>query len=157
VSRSTSTTFREAVFSQETSEVFIVLITIDHDDLAAPIRVCSNSVDIVSRGNTYIAYPFEITLPDDSDEKISAGSITIDNVSGEIAKGVRLLQTPPTVSIEVVLASSPDTVEASFTNFELINVQYDANTIRGNLSIQNFMTEPYPGGIMGPSNFRGIF
>ena len=157
MSRDTSLTFREAVFSQETGEAFIVLVTIDHDDIVESIRVCSNATDIVSRGDTFLACPFEFTLPDDSDERISAGSITIDNVSSLIAKGIRLLTTPPTVKLEVVLASSPDSVEASFENFELIDVQYDANTIKGNLSIQSFMTEPYPGGIQGPANFPGLF
>jgi hypothetical protein len=160
MSRNTSTTFREAIFAQETGEAFVVLITIDHADLSEPIRVCSDSKNTPltrNGGETYIAYPFEFSLPDDTDESVSAGSITIDNVSGDIAKAIRTLITPPTVKIEIVLASTPDTIEASFENFELIDVQYDANTIKGNISIQNFMAEPYPGGIMGPANFRGLF
>jgi hypothetical protein len=160
MSRNTSTTFREAVFAQETGEAFIILITIDHDDLADPIRVCSNATDVVlarNGGETYIAYPFEFSLPDDTDERISAGTITIDNVSTDIAKGIRALIVPPTVTIEIVLASDVNTIEASFDNFELIDVQYDSMTIQGNISIQNFMNEPYPGGIMGPANFPGIF
>ena len=160
MSRSTTTTFREAVFAQQTGEAFIILITIDHDDLATPIMVCSNSEDVVlarNGGETYVAYPFGFSLPDDTDEKISSGTIIIDNVSADIAKGIRALTTPPTVTIEIVLASDVDTIEAVFDNFELIDVQYDALTIQGNISIQNFMNEPYPGGIMGPANFPGIF
>ena len=160
MSRNTSTTFREAVFAQQTGEAFIILITIDDDDLDEPIRVCSNSEAVVlarNGGETYVAYPFGFALPDDTDEKISSGTIVIDNVSANIGKGIRALTTPPTVTVEVVLASDVDTIEASFDNFELIDVQYDALTIQGNISIQNFMNEPYPGGIMGPANFPGIF
>ena len=157
MSRSPSNTFREAVFSQQTTEAFIVLLTIDHDDLSTSIRVCLNSTDIVSNGLTYQGYYFDISLPDDSDENISSGKITIDNVSGQIIDGIRLLDTPPNVQIDVVLASDPDTLEATFPDFQLTDVTYDALTIQGNLSIQNFMNEPYPGGIMGPNNFRGLF
>jgi hypothetical protein len=156
MSRTTSAPFKTGVFAQETDEAPIVLITIAHWEIES-LRVCSDAKDVTSRGDVFTAYPFDIRLPDDTDEKAPVGTLTIDNVSRQIINGLRMLQTPPTITMEVVLASSPDVVEASFEDFELVNVDYDALTIQGTISVENFMSEPYPGTVMGPSNFRGLF
>lgn len=152
-----SDTFKAAVFAQETDEVFIALVTIDHDDLAAPIRVTSDGVATESRGETYVAYPFDLQLPDDSDEPAITALITIDNVDREILATLRQLTSRATVTMEIVLASDPDTVEQSFPDFELGSVPWDALTITGELTQESFLNEPYPAGVFAPAWFRGLF
>ena len=84
-------------------------------------------------------------------------NLSIDNVSRDIIASIRSIQTPPSVTMEVVLGSDPDTVEASFPDFELQHIGYDALTITGDLGIESFMSEPYPGDIFSPARFPGLF
>ena len=157
MSRNVSNSFKSAAFGQETDEVFLVLLEIDHTDLDEPIRVTSDGVQTVSNGNTFVAYPFELSLPSNPETGISQAQLTIDNISQDIIVSIRNITTPPTVVIQVVLASAPNDVEAEFSGFELKNVSYDALTITGTLTIESFMNEPYPGGSFLPSTFPGLF
>ena len=167
--RTTSTTFREAVYQPETDEVFVLLLTINHDDLGEDIiRLSTDNKDTFtidsvevrgtsSQGYQFLFLPMEIVLPDDSDETISAAKISIDNVDRQILNAIRGLDSAPTITMQIVLASTPDVIEAQFNSFELRDVTADALVISGTLSLGNFLSEPFPGGSMLPSNFPGIF
>jgi len=155
--RSTSLTFRQAIYAQETDEVFIVLLEIDHADFASPIRVCNDSTDITSNGNVYTAYPFEIELPTDEDGDVPQARLIIDNVDRSLTEAIRSIQSPPTVRIMVVLVSDPDTVEIDLPGFVFTNISYDVMTITGTISIENFLNEPFPGDIFTPTQFPGLF
>lgn len=149
--------FRAAAYAQETDEVFIELITIAHSDLAAPIRVTSDGVETVSRGATYVPFPFALLLPDDGESAEPTANLKIDNVSREILATLRQLTSRPTATLEIVLASDPDTVEQSFPDFELAEAPWDSQQITGQLTQQSFLNEPYPAGIFAPAWFRGLF
>lgn len=168
MSRTTSTAFRSAVYSPQTSEVFVLLLTLNHSDLATPIRVSTDNADTftvdgttvrgtISNRNNFVFLPMEITLPDDSEESVTQAKIVIDNIDRDILASIRGLDSSPTISIQVVLASSPNTYEAQFNDFVLRDVTADALTIQGTLSLDNFLNEPFPGGTMFPSNFPGLF
>jgi hypothetical protein len=148
---------RQAVNAQETNEVFLLLLTLDHEDLAEPIRVVNNTEDIVSRGMTFVAYPFEIALPDEDPESVARVTLRIDNVDREIVRSLRALQAPLSVSLEVVLASSPDVVEAGPFNLTLVAAEYDALTITGELAFEDVLNEPFPGHSYVPSEYPGLF
>ena len=66
--RTLSTAARRAIFEPETDEVFLVLLTITGVGLATPLRFVNNSSDVVSAGSTYLAYPFQISLPDERED-----------------------------------------------------------------------------------------
>ena len=67
--------------------------------------------DIVSRGNTFTAYPFDLSLPAEDPDQISTVQLSIDNVDHSFVQSLRQISSPVTATIEVVFASSPDTVE----------------------------------------------
>jgi hypothetical protein len=157
MSRNTSLTFREAVYGQETGEAFILLLELDHPDLANPIRVSSDSVDTSHNGSTYVAFPFDIALPDDTDENTPTARLTIDNVSREIVQAVRTVTGPVNVNIKIVLGSDTETVEAEFPDFQLRDVRYNVLTVEGQLNIESFAQEPFPAGTFTPASFAGLF
>lgn len=157
MSRSTSVAFRSAVNAPETGEAPLLLLTIDHSTLGTPLRFTSDAVDTNSRGNTYISYEFKIDLPTDTDDDFPRAQITIDNVSRAIINTIRSIQDPPTITMEVVLASSPDIVEASWTDFELEKATYNAMTISGRLSVESFANQGYPAGRFRPDNYPALF
>jgi len=164
MSRPVSGLARRAMFAQETSEVFTLLCTIDHAELAEPIRVASDVVPedvngarlIPSRGNDFVCYPYEVDLPADDGESISQVTITIDNVDREIIRKLRAIHSPCAVTLEVVLTSSPDTVEAGPFEMTLKAVEYDALTISGTLAFEDFLTQAYPADTYNPADYPGV-
>lgn len=153
----TTQAFISAVYRQETDEAFILLLTIDHPNLATAVRVCLNSQNITSRGNEYVAYPFEIDLPSDDPEQPSRVTLTIDNVDRSIVTAIRQLEGPPTVDLEVIMASTPDTVEAGPFSFTLRNANYDILSVEGELAFEDLLNEPFPAESFTPATHPGLF
>lgn len=157
MSRSLSTVAKIAIFSQETAEVFLLLLTIAHPNLSPPIRVVNNQQDITSGGDTYTAFPFEITLPDEKEESIPWMRLAIDNVDKQIVQAMRSLTSPPTITLTVVLASQPDTVEVSFTGFVLRDVTHNALVVEGSLMLEDVLNEAYSQHSFTPNLYAGLF
>lgn len=143
--------------AQQTGEAALILLTLDHDDLGTPLRVTSDQVNTTSRGDTYYAYYFDFQLPVDSGERQPIARLSIDNVDRAILEAVRAISSPLDVTMEIVLGSTPDTVEASWQGFKLVRVTYDVLTVSGDLVMENFMSEPYPAGSFTPTLFPGVF
>lgn len=157
MSRTLSSTAISALYAQETGEVFVVLLTISHEALTQPIYVCSDAVNTVSRGITFISFPFELQLPDSTGEGPSVARLTIDNVSEEIESNLRKITSPPSVTIEIVRAAEPDLVETSFPGFILANVKADAAQVQADLVMEDLSIEPFPSDNFVPSLFPGLF
>jgi len=157
MSRDISPSTRAALYAAETQDVFVILLTIDHPSLAVPIRVCSDSQDTESRANTFFAFPFDLTLPDDEDGRPPRARLVIDNVDRQIVTAIRGLATSPTVLIEIVRAADPDVVEARFSDFRFTNITYDSQAVEGDLSLEDFTAEPFPAACFTPSLFPGLF
>lgn len=166
MSRSLSSTLVEEVFAQEMSEVVVALIEITHDDLSEPIRVSSDptqtltngSKGTVHNGDEYVQFPFEVTLPEQSDNLITRAKLKIDNTSREILLAVRqAFNEPPQVSIKIVLASDPDTLEIEIGGLNLNNVKASAFSVEADLEPQILQSEKYPYNTFNQADFPGIF
>lgn len=146
------------MFAQETGEVFLLLLVIEHPSLPAPIRVVNNTEDIDSGGVTYQRFPFELALPPENDEAPPTVSLRIANADRQIVQAVRSLAGEAmTVALSVVMASSPDTVEAGPYRFTLRDVTYDAAIVEGTLRFEDILNEPYPADEFTPARFPGLF
>lgn len=157
MSRNLSSGAIAALNAQETDEAFLVLLTIDHDDFSVPIRVCSDAVDVTSRSNSYVSFPFDLVLPDDTDNQSPRARLTIDNVDRQVVQAIRQIDTAPSVLIEIIRAADPDTVEASFPDFIMTDISYDALTVSGELTLEDFTAEPFPAGVFSPAEFPALF
>ena len=146
-----------AINAQETGEAFLVLLTISHPDLAESICVNNGGADIVSNTTTFIAFPFDISLPDDADNVPTRAQLSMDNIDRRIVTAVRTLTSAPTVLIQLVRAADPDTVEIEWPDFKLTNVTYDAKVVQGDLTIEEFTTEPFPAATFSQAFFPGLF
>lgn len=166
---SVSATFRQAAYGQETGRTIIALITIEHDSLLEPIRICTNPTqriaeydsDIVygtvSDGDNYIFLPVRLQIPSDTDEGPGNMIIEFDNIHRDYTEAIRSIFTPPTVTVELVLDSTPDTVEVSWPEFLLTDITYNALTIQGTLALEVLDREPFPAGTFNPTSFPGLF
>ena len=157
MSRALSSAAKAGAFAQQTDQVYLVLLEIDNGEMASPIRVVNNYADVVSGGETYTAYPFDITLPTDADDAIPQATLTIDNVDRVITDAIREMVGSATVTISVVLAASPSTIEAGPYVMNLRNVTWNALTVSGQLAAEDVLNEPYPGEYMTPELFPGLF
>ena len=162
-----SITMRHALSNQETGEVAVVLLTIRHPMLPAPIRLSSDPTQrlsnvpltygTVSRGHAYLFFPFSHVLPDEVDDRAPAAQIQIENVSRDLIQLLRSANTSAKVDMELVLASAPDNVEIEYLGFDLSAVTYNAEIVTLELTIDSLDTEPYPAGKFTPAGFPGLF
>jgi hypothetical protein len=155
-----------AAFAETTDEAFLVLLTIAHPDLAQPIRVVNNHVNVTSRGNVFIGCPFQPLLPDEIEGQLPRLRMEFDNISfvdpadqqqRRISDYVRAIATPFTVTLEVILGSTPDVVEAGPLALTAVHVEYDAAIVSAELALEDVLNEPYPGDSFVPSRYRGLF
>jgi len=163
----------KAMFSSETDEQLITLITLeDPENLNQPIRLANGFTGrltnlttddevvygVTSRGNDYIFLPLDIGLPNDDDAGLGDCTLTLNYVTSQAIELVRShLFTSTPVIIELVLGSTPNYVEASFTGFYAVNATYNSQSITLNLSPINYNREPFPCYNFTPNYFPGMF
>ncbi len=158
---------RQAIFSQESGEVPIFLLTITHDDLAVPIYLSTDATErfsetplmyrTQSRGIGFLYAGIDITIPDEQDKSPPTSKLTIANVTRDLIPLARSVNSPPAVKIEVVLASALNDVEVTWPHLDMSNLQYDANQLVFDLTMDALVTEPYPSGNFSPAYFPGLF
>ena len=141
----------------QAGEAFLILVEITHADLASPIRLVNYLTNVVSDGDTYTAYPFAIEFPEESADAPPAATLTVDNVSREITDALLGLDTSPDVSMKVVLASSPDTVEAGPVFMKLHVMPWTAFAVTGRLGPEGVLDEPYPADTFNPVQWPALF
>ncbi len=154
--RNLSAAARQAIYSAQTGEVFVFLLTVFAPELAEPIRVCSDSKDLVSRGQTYLRYPFTITIPGESEDAVPMAQLEIANVDRALVRSIRLTNGPISVTLEVVLASTPDVVEAGPFDFTLRQPEYTAETITAKLMYEDLLSAQFPFDEFTPANYPGL-
>jgi hypothetical protein len=165
--RTISLAFRDALFSQESGEVPIFLLTITHEELEDPIYITTDPTQryqdsppayrTVSRTIDFLYAGASVTLPSEEDKSPPVAKLTIANVSRDIIPLARSVSTPPSVKIEAVLASDLDTVEMTWPAMDMSNLTYDASFLTFDLTMDALVTEPFPAGTFSPAYFPGLF
>ena len=120
--------------ADDSDDPTLPLLTILHADLPEPIRLVANTVDIVSRGWLFTAFPFELTLPGASDGGDTPARLVIDNIDQRIVQLIRALSTPPSIIIEVIQASEPNVVEMSLPPMKIFAASADRNAVEIDLN-----------------------
>lgn len=147
----------QQAFALTSNDAWLVLCTISHPPTSTLFRVVNNTVDIVSRGLTFTAYPFKLTLPQETGEGIGAATLQIDNVDRALVDMLRNAVVAPTVKLEVILSTYPDQVEITIPSLALRQVTWDATSIRGTLLSEDLLSAGFPGYIYDPIEWAGLF
>ncbi len=142
--------------AEATGEVWLELVTIYHDDLPSPIRVVNNIEDIESQNHTFEACAFDVEAPGEGPDGPGEARLTIDNVDRAIVLSARLIQAPPTVRYQIVLASQPDTIEMDVDYLVMRDVTWDAFKVSGTLRFEDILGEPIAETIT-PERFPALF
>ena len=139
---SLSQTAWEQLLAQETNITFLPLIKISHPELSEPIRVVNNQRDLEKAGSDeshYVAFPFEVNIPESTEDTIPQVTLTIDNVDRQLTQTIREIRTEPSVTLEIVTAEQPTRVEVGPYEFKLKNADWDKITVSGNLSYEDLL------------------
>lgn len=148
-----TTDFTRAIRARETGEVLLELVTISHDAFGATIRRVDNTEDVVSRGETWLARPTEVTLPRETSAGATTGRIVLDDTDLGVSAEFRKTSTPPTVLVEIVRAAAPESVERSYRHLEVTGMSVADTAVTLSLGLSSPRQEPLPAVAFGPDGF----
>lgn len=155
--RTLSAAAAAAILARETGEVFLACLTISGDGLET-VRIVNNTEQVIRSAGTHRPYPFEPMLPEDSDSPANGVTLAIDNCDREVLRRLRTYSGVPQCTLEIILASSPDTVEVGPFEFSVLSADYDALTITVQLGYEeDFLNQAVPAATYTPSNSPGLF
>lgn len=147
----------ETLISDNARDALLPLLTIYHPDLAEPIRLVRDNRDIVSRGQTFRGYPFDVARPGAGTDGASPARLVIDNLDRRIVETVRAVSSSPSVLIETVAASAPDTVEEVFPVLKIASVDADRLAVEAVLTDIDDYSEPVCRYAFSPSLAPALF
>ena len=157
MSRELSPQLISQMVSQVSGDPFLMLVTLDHADFDNPYYLVNNSENITSRGQVYTAFPMSIVLPADDNESNREVTIIFDNTGLDLVSDFRLVTSPISVTLELILASLPDVVEISFGDLKIQNISYNKSQISAKLYLDDFLNTEMPSEKYDPTSFPGIF
>ncbi len=159
---------RREIDRQESSEHFLLFLTVTHPSLSTPIRVVSDPVDFVLGGVTFTGYVFHITILTDDDGAPFA-RLTIQNIDSSIGEVLRSIVEPPVLKLEIIAASEFDltvdprtetaTAARTYSGDSLVlsGVDVDVMFVTGRLQARDFAREMWPGLMATEDRFPGLF
>ncbi len=171
--RRVSLNARLAQDAQATEEIYCALFAITHPALARPIRLSSDNTTRLSTEplmygtrstwmganpatDPYLWVVASTILPSDLDDAPAAGNIVLENVDNEIAILLRSFTDLAVINMAVVLASSPNLVEAEWRGMNIVSSDIDAGEVMISFSREDIGDEYFPAGRMSRERFPGL-
>jgi hypothetical protein len=155
--RQLSAAAARAIIARETAEVFLACLTISGPGLPT-LRCVNDTQPLVRASGTFYPYPFEVLLPEDTDAAAPTARLRVDNIDREVTRALDEYSGVPQVTLEIVLASSPDTVEMGPFEFSILSVDYDAVVITATLGYEeDFLNQAVPAQSYTPTSSPGLF
>ncbi|MFK4060314.1 hypothetical protein [Brucella anthropi] len=171
--RSLSLNARLAHDTVSSAEIEVALFLIEHPGLEKPVRLSTDNTERLSddpliygtrsswRGSNPVTEPFlwviaSAVLPGDSEDAPATAQIELANLDSSMVELLRSFTEPARISLAVVLASSPDLIEAEWSGLQLVSADISASTIVLSLSRDDVELEPFPPGRMTRINFPGL-
>lgn len=143
----------QAALSSGTDEVFLECLTIEHSSLASPILLVNDRVDLIRTAGTFVAFPFSVRLQPKSDDMAASAEIIADNVDQRIINALRGLTSGATITYEVVLSDSPNSLEQGPFEFDVRGFSANVSTISLSISFAlDFLNEAFTKDYFAPWN-----
>lgn len=151
---------RRAMFSPQTDKVILPLIKIWGPSIPTPFRLVRNNADLVSTADgtsqTYTKFAFNILLPDDTSDVTMTSQLEADGVDQTLVAAFRPLTDEAFVTLWIVLADSPNVIEAGPETFKFGQVQNDLQRMVVNLRYEDRLENALEGVTFDPINAPGI-
>jgi hypothetical protein len=158
-----SETLVREVLKRSSGCLVLMTAVISHEDLSPSLYIVNNGEDISVSGQTYLGIGFEFLPPDRKEEGIGSATLQINNADLWLTPTIRGLSGPLYVTFALVresnLAATPPTfvVEKSFRQMQLLNVRYNATTVRAECAYEDFLHGQTFKIRFTPSQFPGLF
>lgn len=159
-----STAFKAGLNAQEMTLAYRLIITLDHTDLGAPIRLVDGPEDISHDSNTYLACGFQLVKPEQREEGFRNGRITLNNVDGVVTAAIRSLPSDITIDVRRVsatnLGASPpeyDTIEGGTTRYYLLKADLDDKRAQLSIGFKDTTLRRFPDARFNPTDFQGLY
>jgi len=155
-----SAAMMQAMNAQETGEVFLDLLELDHPSFDAPVRLVRDNMDVDHQGAVYSAMQFDVVLPERSSEGgIPTIRLAMQNVDRAIIQKIRSIANEDaiTVRLKSVLRSEPDRIQREYPDMDLRKVPYTAAQITGEVVLAPIMERSISKVKFTPSDFAGLF
>ncbi|QFQ88272.1 hypothetical protein F8A10_12200 [Paracoccus kondratievae] len=173
MSRRLSLNARLAHESEYSGEIEVVLFLIEHPDLEAPIRLSTDNAVRFSvdpeiyctlstwKGASHANDPWlwiiaSAVLPGDAEDAPAQATLVLENLDAGMVEIIRSFTTPATVSMAVVMADSPDHVEAEWSGLQIVSAEITGGEIVLALSRDEIELEPFPSGRLIKNRFPGL-
>ena len=154
-------------------DIYVVLFEFTHPDLDAPIRLSTDNTERLSTDPLYYGtrsiwrgadpdqepYLWVIAsalLPSDMEDAPAEGTIVLESLDDRITKILRSFTDPASVSMGVVLASSPDQIEQEWSGMNLTSANIGIGEITLSFSREEIELEYFPSGRMSRDRFPGL-
>lgn len=161
--RSLSSWFRTEAQAQQTGDVYVTLLEVTYTGSSETLYLVNNYQNIESNGNTYIAFPFVFTPPDEGDMPRSIATITFDNVDRTIAELVASVPTNTDIKIKEILLNVEHSDSGTTAGHEITrdyiwkNITINRKAISGDLEYLAYLQYAFPKLRKIPSKFPGVF
>ena len=154
--------------------IYVALFEINHPELEKPIRLSTDNTERLSadplyygtrstwRGANPVTDPYlwviaSVLLPSDQEDMPAAGTLILENLDAEMVRLVRSYKDIATLHLAVVLADSPNLLEAEYTNMEIASTDIDAGEIVLSYGREEIEMEPFPAHRMTRNYYPGLF
>ena len=153
-----SESFTRTINKVDAPESPVILLEITRDDLATPIRLANYSANVSHSGNTFIACPFRVGLPDQPEEGMPRATLAIDNVGKILTQWVDNADWTQATYCKLIqiMPSDPDTEEWSIT-MELTDVTMTSMEVSARLGFEDLLNSPGVTIKYSPHTFPGLF
>jgi hypothetical protein len=157
MSRTLSPTAIRSINDNATQEIWLVLVHLSNEGWAEDVYLARNNVEIVHQGQVYQPFPFDLDLPDQTDDAQAVLSWVADNTDQQIFEILKGTSTPITADVRWILASEPDTIVIHYPALEMRGFNYDEDRIFGQMQIEPLLDRPLGWRTMTPGITPGIF
>lgn len=169
--RRVSLNARQAIDQVATDELEVVLVIIEHPLLDTPVRLSSDNADRISveplmygtrstwrtaDGSPFLFVMLDALVPDDEDDTPAQASLVLEILDSDIADILTSTTEQATCHMAIVLASSPDTIEAEWVGLKMTGADGDSGEVSLKFSMEPITEEPYPADRMTKERFPGL-
>jgi hypothetical protein len=155
--RTLSPAAAQSALAQQTGEVWIACLTVSGDGLDT-LRIATDNIVVERTAGPFSPYPFEVELPEDAERGFGTATLRIDNIDREVCRLLRDYSGVPVATVEVVLASQPDTVELGPFEMTILSGEADELTIQLGLGHEeDILNQRVPAQSYFPSNSQGLW
>lgn len=155
------------------AEIEVVLLELIHPDLDTPIRLSTDNADVIDeslplygtrsawRGADPLNDPYlwivaSAVVPGDDEEAPASARLALENLDARIVELLRSFTSMATANMAVVLASSPDEIEAEWLGLQLTVADGDDGEVVLQFDREEIEQEPFPAGRMTRHHFPGL-